>query len=647
MTKTLCKILFVTVFLQACSSTATKTREPSPQEAEQRFSQAQNLARSANPELAIKPLEELLRDFGNTSIGDRSAFVLAQIYSAQPGQEARALELLKVVHSSPYKSPLVFSALIKSARIQLKMGDLVSAEKSFLRAQSVAETERDRDVVTQLLIRFYLSQNQNLLALDQMAPFKASDASRAIDVIESRLSESELERVAQRTQFGKLRAHAFFRLGEIHFEKNLLASSRSFLERTIDLAQDTELAMRAKDLILQIDSLRTVAPMTLGAVLPITGKNSAVGERSLRSLQLGLGIYGNTRSPIRLAVVDSQGNPDVARRGVEKLVLDHNVIGIVGSLMSKTASSVAQKANEMGVPSIGISQLSDVTLIGDSVFRSSITAEVQMRALATFAIQNMGFKRFAILYPNDAFGTRFAELFWREVDSLGGEVRAAQSYTADLKNVSEPIQRLLGQFYIEDRLEDLNEIKRQRLELLKRPNRRGGLPNVMENLSPRVDFDAIFIPDGPRALSQISPLLKYSDAAGITLLGPNIWNTPEFVQRLQAYNHYPNLFLDGYFVDQKMRNSDFYRTYQGIFGTEPSQLDLQAYEVGLILRQTLLSLGPSASRVELRNALARLRDFPVVGQTVSFDRNRELTRNLIPMTATASGVQTLNPSKKN
>ncbi|MGK4455544.1 hypothetical protein, partial [Klebsiella pneumoniae] len=46
-----------------------------------------------------------------------------------------------------------------------------------------------------------------------------------------------------------------------------------------------------------------------------------------------------------------------------------------------------------------------------------------------------------------------------------------------------------------------------------------------------VDFDAIFVPDGPKAMGQIAPMLAYVGVMQMKYLGTNLWNTPEFVRR--------------------------------------------------------------------------------------------------------------------
>lgn len=46
----------------------------------------------------------------------------------------------------------------------------------------------------------------------------------------------------------------------------------------------------------------------------------------------------------------------------------------------------------------------------------------------------------------------------------------------------------------------------------------------------KVDFDALFIPDGSLKAGQIALQLKYHDVRDVVLLGTNIWNADTFLE---------------------------------------------------------------------------------------------------------------------
>ncbi|MEZ4870938.1 MAG: penicillin-binding protein activator [Bdellovibrionales bacterium] len=398
---------------------------------------------------------------------------------------------------------------------------------------------------------------------------------------------------------------------------------------------------RAQKIVEQIDARRKVSPRTIGVVLPLSGRHSEVAYRTLQGLQLGLGIYGNDRSNFKLAVIDSETNPDQARRATERLVIEDHVIAVVGSLLSRTAVAVASKADELNVPNITLSQKSGLTEIGTNVFRSALTSKMQVQELVRTAMDEKGMKRFAVLYPNDRYGVEFTNLFWDEVKARGGEIVAAQMYPPKSTDFSGPIKRLVGTFYIDDRRDEYQRVLRKWYSKQKYINSRISPPNDI--LPPIIDFDAIFIPDNVRAVGQIAPALAYHDVNKVTLLGTNLWNSPALIDRAQQYVQ-NTIFVDGVLLtDEEFQKSKFYRDFYSTFNSYPTIFEAQAYDVGLLLRQLILS--GEQTRGDLQAALQKVKGFQGSLGEISMQADRELSRNLVRLSVQDDKIMRLERKK--
>src|SRR5207248_2679268 len=105
------------------------------------------------------------------------------------------------------------------------------------------------------------------------------------------------------------------------FDQKSWSSARKHFTAIVDKFPQTELAKKAQAYVTSIEAQERTDSTVVGVVLPLTGKYSQMGYKTLRGIQLGLGLFNKSNSsPIKLAVIDSEGNPDVARRGVERLV---------------------------------------------------------------------------------------------------------------------------------------------------------------------------------------------------------------------------------------------------------------------------------------------------------------------------------------
>jgi branched-chain amino acid transport system substrate-binding protein len=465
------------------------------------------------------------------------------------------------------------------------------------------------------------------LTLPLLAKLRDSYTLRANELIQSRLTFDELETVGASEELSAFRAAAYFRLGELSLDDRNLDSARTYFGRVVSISPGSDESRRAQETLAQLDSVRRVEPKTVGLVLPMTGRYASISQKTLRATQMGLGLYGNNVSSFRLAVVDSEGNSDSARRGVEKLVKEDNVIAVIGSVLSRTAPAVASKTSELGVPSIALSQKSGVTELGSSIFRNSLTSEMQVRFLVKTAIEDKGLRRFAVLYPNDQYGIEFANIFWDEVLARGGQITAAQVYSPKETDFRDVVQRLVGTYYLEARADEYKLRLKEWSDAQTKRSARNTPPDDL--LPPIADFDAVFIPDSAKAMGQISAMLAYNNVKGVQLLGTNLWNVPGLAKR--AGNSAGNLlFVDSYVsTDPVFTNSFFVREYRNQFNEDPGIFELQAYDSALILRQ-LISQG-ATSREALGRALSQLKDFPGSLGPLSISSEREIQRPLVAL----------------
>lgn len=369
----------------------------------------------------------------------------------------------------------------------------------------------------------------------------------------------------------------------------------------------------------------------VGVILPLTGKSASMGQRALSAIRMGFGL--NEPNPqISLALYDSQGSPELAKAGVEKLLKDENVVAVLGGLSAREAQVLSERADYFEVPIFTFSQKSGLTENSDFTFQNAITPDMQVNQLVSFAMQKLSMKKFAVLYPNDAYGTEFANKFWDHVLARGGQVTAAQVYDPKENDFTVYIQKMVGTYYPEDRAKEFAERqkelrdKRNKLKkdaVVKKSSRESETKQNI--LPPIVDFDAIFIPDSSKALVQAIAFLKTNDVDSMVYLGTNLWNTPDLGRRLGHSNN------KAYFVDSEssvsdVSGSDFYKNYFAQTQEEPHLLEAQTFEAAKILNDLLR--GSSYSRGQLASELRSLGRRKGAFSEIRMNNNKEIERPL-------------------
>ena len=392
------------------------------------------------------------------------------------------------------------------------------------------------------------------------------------------------------------------RMVEIDMEDGRLGIALQQLEVLLEEQPLHPLAETWKAMSERVEEWLKVEMTTVGCVLPLSGRYQAYGDRVLRGLVMAAqdlrSMVPGARD-IQLVIRDSGVDPDLAVAAVRDLVLDHRVAAIIGPLSRVAAEAAAKEAEKLWVPIITLSQKEGVSEIGGYVFRNSLSNEQQARALVEYAVLGLGYRRFAILYPNDNYGTRLVQLFWDQVDRLGGEIRGVEAYEPSQTDFADQIKKLVGLYYPRPE----SEIPDQAKEGAAAANRaEGSTEPLEEELLPIMDFEAIFIPDGYNQVGLIAPQLAYHDVTGIKLLGTNLWNSPKLVEMAAPYLQ-DSVFVDGFFTESNLPlTSQFVARYQESFGDKPGYLEAQAYDTMRLLVDGLHQPGVT-SRQLLRNAL--------------------------------------------
>ena len=635
---------------------STGTKKLNPEQATEvevrEFRRADASYKKHNLPQALKDYTAFVQRYPGTNLTDQALFNIGQIYYDQ-GDFFRAARYWLAIVDGQMVSPNADRALVGAAISQSQIGHYDDALNLLARFKITETTDKAlASQAMELYSKLNLQKGNNIAALQNILVAigyrtkpneKQNLMNRAVEIVNGNLAEKDLESVISSSEFASLELPARFRLAQSLYDRKEWSAARSQFSTIVSKFPATEEAKKSQIYISTLDAQEKSDSTVIGAVLPLTGKDSQAGYKVLHGIQMGLGIFNQAgSSPLKLAVIDSEGNPDVARRGVERLVSEDHAIAIIGDLISKTAQAVATKAQELGVSCLTLSQKQGLTDIGDFVFRNNSTPEAQMRSLVDIAMGSLGYKKFAILYPNEGYGTTYASLFWDHVLARGGQITAAQNYEPGETDFRDPIQRLIGTYYVEeDRGKELQlrttEWQKDQTTKAQEAQKDGKKLGPQEKipkdlLPPIIDFDAIFIPDDPKTVGQIAAMLAYNDVNKMPLLGTDLWDNPQIVVR--GEKHVENsLFVDSFFnSDESPTMKKFTSDFQSKFGYAPGVFEAQGYDSARLLADILKNYNYSISRTGLRDKLAETSN--VVGATgpLRMSPLREVEKSLVPLT---------------
>ena len=581
---------------------------PLPEAAPGPFQQAFAFYRRGRLAEASQAFAAYLRENPATPSSDDAVYYLGEIAYRQ-GQYAEALRMYQYLLDKFLASDRYLSAQV---RVGFSYYQLGFYDKTIEVLEPLLPRLTDPNelwAARQALALAASEQGERLRAVAswmsalQVAPTRSDReaARRSVGAMLASMTNRELLQVIDQYSGDFPPAAARFQLGLNYFNSKEFKEARQTLIGFLTEYPYHAKAARAKSLIASIDEVFVVDTSKLGLILPLTGPGSVAGQSVLQGVQLAVAQAGVSPEgrPFRLILRDSAGEPSRARAAVVRLAREEKVIAIVGPVFSETARAAALEADRLKVPMVvpfahapGIPELSPY------VFRNSLTNRAQGNFLARYAVESLGMRRFAILYPDDSYGRDLKDIFAGSVEALGGMVVAQVAYDPKANDFSEPIRTLGG---VAD-----EELKRIHPEQAEGPALASPLP--VAQTAPPIDYDAMFIPGYFDKVGLLVPQLAFYNIMGVALLGGNGWNSPEL---LTIGEHFVEgaTFVDGFFSGSLHPPvKTFVENFRLTFGQPPDILAAQAHDAaGLILR--VLKDGAS-SREQVKEGLLTVSDYP-------------------------------------
>jgi len=441
-----------------------------------------------------------------------------------------------------------------------------------------------------------------------------------------------------------------------------LQSALRLMERSqVDVLAERLESPALRQLLAELADALIYKRFTIGCLLPLSGRYEAYGRRAINGIQLALNqsAAARTNPHLEIFIRDTRSDPATAVRALGELY-ESGVAAVIGPIA--TAEPAARVAQERHLPIITFTQKEHITDIGDFVFRNFFTPGMQVQAIVSHAVEHLGARRFAILYPDEKYGVTFMNLFWDEVIRSGGQVVAAESYDIKTADFAEPIKKLVGLHYKIpadiravaervwppfnsggsgacdgfDNIPGLMYPLPEELACWKEVVR-GAAPACIPEADPEaqapaepdaiVDFDAVFIPDAPNKAGLIIPQLAFYDVNEVTLMGTNLWNSETLIKMSRGYIQ-GAVLPDGFHAESARPDTrQFVETYQAAFEDQPGYIEAIGYDTARLLLD-LVNRPDVRSRSELRDELLRVADFSGATGETAFDYNGEVHKPL-------------------
>jgi branched-chain amino acid transport system substrate-binding protein len=192
----------------------------------------------------------------------------------------------------------------------------------------------------------------------------------------------------------------------------------------------------------------------IGNVAPITGDIPKVGEEATYSFGMlveeinGAGglTVGDQAYKIEVINEDNESKAESAVAAATKLITENQVLAIIGSYSSKQAIPTGEVANARKTPNISPwSTNPRTTKDRPWVFRACFIDPYQGKVAATFAKEEFGINKVAVLYDVASdYPKGLAENFKQAAEQEGLQVVAFETFTTKDRDFSSQLTKIIG-----------------------------------------------------------------------------------------------------------------------------------------------------------------------------------------------------------
>jgi branched-chain amino acid transport system substrate-binding protein len=343
--------------------------------------------------------------------------------------------------------------------------------------------------------------------------------------------------------------------------------------------------------------------LKIGEYGSLTGDKATFGTSTHHGVEMALdeanaagGVGG---LPLTVIVEDDQGRPEEAATAVNKLIVQDQVLAVLGEVASSNSLAAAPICQEAKVPMITPSSTNPaVTEVGDYIFRICFIDPFQGTVMARFAHESLAYTRVGILRDvKSDYSVGLAGFFTQEFLRLGGTITGDESYQQGDVDFKAPLTALMG-----------------------------GKP------------EALYVPG---YYTEVGLIARQARELGYTgpLLGGDGWDSPKLTEIAGGA-------LDGSFLSNHYSVEDpnpvvqnFVGSYRMRYGEAPDAMAALGYDAMRLLVSCLKQLNEedgaalaalsggdtaakAAARARLRALIAGTREFPGVTGLISLNAAR-------------------------
>lgn len=278
---------------------------------------------------------------------------------------------------------------------------------------------------------------------------------------------------------------------------------------------------------------------TLGIILPLTGEHAPFGKAVLYGVKTARAALPKEKRK-RIIIKDSTSTPQGALHALAELVFFDEVSIVVGGLSLDEANAVAPYSDKLLTPMLLLNKDKGVIEANPYTLQIYPNEYDQAKALALEG-KRRGFKSISILKPDNGKSDRIISSLKDFLENHNIKVKQELVYTPGNYESMDHAVAEITQALPEHRPDEYRVLLQESQEQAEED----GVPFNPRSvvLPPKVDVDAIFLPDNFHMVRFFVKLFKYHGLDNIPLIGTHEWRSEQLI------NPWDDFLKNSYFAD--------------------------------------------------------------------------------------------------
>jgi ABC-type branched-subunit amino acid transport system substrate-binding protein len=375
---------------------------------------------------------------------------------------------------------------------------------------------------------------------------------------------------------------------------------------------------------------KETSSINVAIMAPVSGEEGEIGRKIVSGIQLAIDQFNSQKTvKVKPLLFDTKGSMIETARTTKELIDQKSIPVIIGPMLSQDATVCAAMLMDKPVVMISPTATDDgISELGENVFQMNTTMGVLARKIASYAIDNINIREFAIMAPETPYGRLMAENFKQELLKRNIEVVAEEYFEEGANDFAPQFNslrsKLLARYLDKQMLEKMIDSRSRAVARV----------DSAKYADSTLPVQGLFIPAEAEDIVMIAPQVAFH-RIHTQIFGSNGWHNQKVIDDGNRYV-VNAMFSASFEPDQTQGNwVEFRKAYKARFNSDPDKISAMGYDAASLVLKAIETAGDDPEKIAA--ALSNTTGYNGLSSIISFSPQSGTNTEAVIMKVTQKG----------